>query len=226
MSKRFVDRDANNPQSPAESVTVPEVMVLPESAADPGSGTKADNGVIAEIEKLHSQIAEKDREITELKDKYLRALADADNVRKRVRQQSEETIRVQRENLLRELLPLVDNLERAVGAAKGGGNGHSIVEGVELVLRGALDFLKSQGVVPLNVVGEPFDPNRHEAVDHVDSQEHSANTVVDEFHRGYLIGERMLRPARVSVARGSAKAAADGDSEDQGKADGDNESES
>jgi len=211
MPKRFADREGENPETPA----------------DAGSAAEPENRASEEIEKLQGQIAEKDREIAELKDKYLRTLADADNVRKRVRQQSEETIRLQRENLLRELLPLVDNLERAVGAAKGGGNGHSIVEGVELVLRGAVDFLKSQGVVPLNVIGEPFDPSRHEAVDHVDSHEHPANTVVDEFHRGYLIGERMLRPARVSVARGrQAKATENSDSDDRSKVGGDDDTES
>src|SRR5580700_4353993 len=108
----------------------------------------AEDGTAAEIEKLQGQIGEKDREIAELKDKYLRAMAEAENVRKRARQQSEETARIQRENLLRDLLPLVDNLERALEAARGGGNGKSIVEGVELVLRGALDFLKAHGVVP------------------------------------------------------------------------------
>jgi molecular chaperone GrpE len=169
-----------------------------------------DDGAAAETEKLQSQIAEKDREIAELKDKYLRAMAEADNVRKRARQQAEEGARIQRENMLRELLPLVDNLERAVEAARGGGNGKSIVEGVELVLRGALDFLKAQGVMPVNAIGQPFDPNRHEAVDHVESEEHPANTVVDEHHRGYLIGERMLRPARVTVARGAAPKGQDG----------------
>jgi molecular chaperone GrpE len=162
----------------------------------------AEDGTAAEIEKLQGQIGEKDREIAELKDKYLRAMAEAENVRKRARQQSEETARIQRENLLRDLLPLVDNLERALEAARGGGNGKSIVEGVELVLRGALDFLKAHGVVAVNAVGQPFNPQHHEAVDHVETGEHPPNTVVNEFHRGYLIGERMLRPARVSVARG------------------------
>ncbi|HLW71024.1 MAG TPA: nucleotide exchange factor GrpE [Candidatus Binataceae bacterium] len=221
MSNRFADREDENPDAKADSTAGQE------TSADASSGTKDDDGVAGEIERLQGQISEKDREIAELKDKYLRALAESDNVRKRVRQQSEESIRLQRENLLRELLPLIDNLERAVGAAKGGGNGHSIVEGVELVLRGAVDFLKAQGVVPLNVVGEPFDPSRHEAVDHVDSHEHPANTVVDEFHRGYLIGERMLRPARVSVARSRhGKESGNGDVDDGGKAGGDGDSES
>src|SRR5216683_1501792 len=97
-------------------------------------------------------------EPVELTDKYLRALADSDNARKRMRQQSEETVRLQRENLLRDLLPIVDNLERAVAAARGGGNGKPIVEGVEMVLRSMLDFLRGHGVTQLSVVGEPFDP--------------------------------------------------------------------
>jgi len=70
-------------------------------------------------------------------------------------------------------------------------------------VRALHDFLRAQGVTPVQSVGQPFDPNRHEAVDHVASEAHPPNTVVDEFHRGYLIGERVLRPARVSVAKGN-----------------------
>ena len=155
----------------------------------------------AEVAALQEQIANKDKEIAELKDKYLRALADTDNVRKRMRQQCEDTIRLQRENLLRNLLPITDNLERAVDAARGGGNGKPIVEGVEMVLRSLLDFLRNHGVSPRESVGQPFDPQFHEAVDHVESGEHPPNTVISEFHRGYQVGERVLRPARVAVAK-------------------------
>ena len=157
----------------------------------------------AEIEKLTQQLQEKDKEIAELKDKFLRTLADTENARRRIRQQSEESVRLQRENLLRDLLPIIDNLERAVGAARGGGNGKSIVEGVEMTLASMLDFLKSQGVTPQASLGQPFDPARHEAIDHVPSDVHPANTVVEEFHRGYQIGDRVLRPARVVVAKGA-----------------------
>jgi molecular chaperone GrpE len=155
------------------------------------------------IEKLQAQIADKDREVAELKDRYLRSLADNENARKRFRQQGEETVRLQRENFLRELLPVVDNLERAVDAARGGGNGQPIVEGVEMVLRSLLDFLKMHGVTQLTSVGQPFDPQRHEAVDQIESSQHPPNTVVNEFHRGYQIGDRLLRPARVAVAKGT-----------------------
>ncbi|HVN91241.1 MAG TPA: nucleotide exchange factor GrpE [Candidatus Binataceae bacterium] len=176
-----------------------------EHAAAETTKAEATNDGGSEAEKLMTQLVEKDKEIAELKDRYLRTLADFDNTRKRLRQQSEETIRLQRENLLRSVLPVVDNLERAVAAAKGGGNGKSIVEGVEMVLQTMIDFLKSEGVTALTAVGQPFDPQRHEAMDQVESEAHPPNTVVSEFHRGYLIGERMLRPARVTVAKSASR---------------------
>ena len=163
------------------------------------AGTEATGG---ELDALRAQLAEKDKEIAELKDKYLRTLADTENARKRVRQQSEESVRIQREAILRDLLPIIDNLERALAASREGTDAKTIVDGVEMTVRTLIDFLRAQGVTPVQSVGQAFDPNRHEAVDHVASQTHPPNTVVDEFHRGYLIGDRVLRPARVSVAKG------------------------
>jgi len=159
--------------------------------AEPGGGDDA----------LRAQLAEKDKEIAELKDKYLRTLADSENARKRIRQQSDESVRIQRENTLRDLLPVVDNLERAVDAARGGTDAKTVVQGVEMVLKALHDFLRAQGVTPVDAVGQTFDPSKHEAADHVQSDQHKPNTVVNEFHRGYQMGDRILRPARVSVAK-------------------------
>jgi len=181
------NKDAVSPDPTDESGTE-----NPKDAAGAGN---------SEVDSLRQQLTDKDKELAELKDKYLRVLADAENARKRIRQQSEESVRVQRENFLRDLLPIVDNLERAVDAARGGtGAGQTIVEGVEMVTRALLDFLRSHGVTQVSAIGQLFDPQLHEAVDHVHSREHPPNTVVSEFHRGYLIGDRTLRPARVSVA--------------------------
>ena len=166
-----------------------------EEAFAPGAESNAGD------DALKAQLAEKDKEIAELKDKYLRTLADSENARKRIRQQADESVRIQRENTLRDLLPVVDNLERAVEAARGGTDAKTVVQGVEMVLRALHDFLRAQGVTPVNAVGQPFDPTKHEAVDHVHSDQHEPNTVVNEFHRGYQIGDRILRPARVSVAK-------------------------
>ena len=202
MDKRFNDVE-NEPQenvSPdGKAGQGSELMSNQEEKARPAQSPDSI------IEKLQAQIADKDKELAELKDRYLRALAEHENARKRIRQQSEEAVRLQRENLLRELLPVVDNLERAVDAARGGGNGKPIVEGVEMVLRSLLDLLKAQGVTQLTSIGEPFDPQRHEAVDQIESSRHPPNTVVNEFHRGYQIGDRLLRPARVAVAKGASQ---------------------
>lgn len=157
-----------------------------------------------EVEALRAQLAEKDKEIAELKDKYLRTLADSENARKRIRQQSEESVRIQREAILRDVLPIIDNLERALDAARQGAPVKAVVDGVDMTVKALIDFLRAQGVTPIQSVGQAFDPTRHEAADHVESEVHPPNTVVDEFHRGYLIGERTLRPARVSVAKGSS----------------------
>jgi len=166
--------------------------------ADSGAESQAPAG--GDVESL---IAEKDKEIAELKDKYLRALADSENARKRIRQQADESVRIQRESILRDLLPIIDNLERALAAAREGADAKTILDGVEMTLKALLDFLRAQGVTPVASVGQTFDPTRHEAVDHVASDQHRPNTVVDEHHRGYQIGERILRPARVSVSKGT-----------------------
>jgi molecular chaperone GrpE len=156
---------------------------------------------LAGLDEKQKALEQKEQEAAELKDKYLRSLAESENARKRIRQQAEESARIQREGLLRDLLSIIDNLERAVAAARDGGNGKPIVEGVEMVLRSMTDFLRSHGVTQLSALGQPFDPLLHEAVDSVETTQHQPNTVVDEFMRGYYIGDRLLRPARVAVSR-------------------------
>jgi len=170
-----------------------------DAAFHQGDGGQASAG--GDSDSLQAQLAEKEKEIAELKDKYLRTLAESENARKRIRQQSEESVRIQRESILRDLLPIIDNLERALAAARDGTDAKTILDGVQMTVRALLDFLRAQGVTPVESVGQAFDPARHEAVDHVASDAHPPNTVVDEFHRGYQIGERILRPARVSVAK-------------------------
>src|SRR5262249_1304331 len=137
MNKR--QRESEGDRTNGESTDSPTIVQADggEMAFEPGASAGS-----AESETLLVQIAQKDKEIAELKDKYLRALADGENARKRIRQQSEESIRLQREGILRDLLSVVDNLERAVSAARSGADSKSIVEGVELVLRSLHDFLR------------------------------------------------------------------------------------
>jgi molecular chaperone GrpE len=196
MHKRSKDVDGDNKDAMTPASPIAEEAGAAGIEGETAAGPELSSGELA------AQLAAKEGELNELKDKYLRALADTENVRKRMRQQNEESVQRQRESLLRELLPVVDNLERALEAARGASNRQSITDGVEMVLRSLHDLLRTQGVTAITAVGQPFDPQVHEAVDHVPSGEHPPNTVINEFHRGYLIGDRMLRPARVSVSKG------------------------
>lgn len=166
-----------------------------------------------DLESLKAQLEAKDKELAELKDKYLRALADFENARKRIRQQSEESAKIQKESVLRDVLPIVDNLERALEASRSTTDAKVIIDGVEMVVRSLLDFLRVHGVTQVSTVGQSFDPNRHEAVEHVETENHAPNTIIAEHHRGYQIGDRTLRPARVSVAKGKSGEASAADSE-------------
>jgi molecular chaperone GrpE len=154
-----------------------------------------------ELVKLREQLEAKEKEANQYHDRYLRQVAELENFKRRIHRDKEEAIRFANEALVKDLLPVVDNLERAVAHAKGGGNGRPLVEGVEMVLRGLFDMLAKHGVVPISAVGQPFDPEKHEAMAQVESSTHQPNTVVEEYHKGYLLRDRLLRPSLVSVAK-------------------------
>jgi molecular chaperone GrpE len=155
----------------------------------------------SEVNVLRQQLEEKELEAKNNYDRFVRQTAELDNFKKRSARDREEAIRYANESLIKDLLPVVDNLERAVAHASGGGNGKPIVEGVELVVKGLLDVLAKHGVAQISAVGQPFDPAKHEAIAQVESQTHELNSVVDELHKGYTLRDRLLRPALVSVAK-------------------------
>lgn len=154
-----------------------------------------------ELEELREQLDAKEKEVKEHYERYLRQVAELDNFKKRINREKEDAIRYANENLIKDILPVIDNLERAIAHAQGGGNGKPLVQGVEMVLRGLLDVFARHGVVQVPAVGEVFDPGKHEAMAQVESSQYEPNTVVDEHHRGYLLRDRLLRPALVTVAK-------------------------
>ena len=155
----------------------------------------------AEITNLRQALADKELEAKNNYDRLLRQVAELDNFKKRSTREREDISRFANETLIKDLLPVVDNLERAVAHASGGGNGRPIVEGVEMVLKGLLDVLAKHGVTQISAVGQPFDPAKHEAMAQVESDTHEPNYVVEELHKGYALRDRLLRPALVSVAK-------------------------
>lgn len=171
-------------------------------AADELSGSISESTPRAnELAKLREQLEAKEKEANQYHDRYLRQVAELENFKRRINREKDDAIRFANEALVKDLLPIVDNLERAVAHAKGGGNGRPLAEGVEMVLRGLFDMLAKHGVVQISAVGQPFDPGKHEAMAQVESATYQPNTVVEEYHKGYLLRDRLLRPSLVSVAK-------------------------
>ncbi len=138
-------------------------------------------------------------------DLYLRCRADLENVRKRAQREKEESARFGNENLLREILPVFDNLERAVSHARGAaGCDDSLLQGVEMTLGQFGKVLERSGVTPIVALGQPFDPSRHEAMGQVEAADVAPNTVAQELQKGYLLSERLLRPALVMISKAPA----------------------
>lgn len=166
---------------------------------------QADDAIRSELESLRQQLETKEREARTNYERLLRQAAELDNFKKRSIREREESIRFANETLIKDLLPVVDNLERAVAHAHADGNGRPLVEGVEMVIRGFLDVLNKYGVTQIEAMGQPFDPVKHEAMAQVESEDHQPNTVVEEHHKGYLFHSRLLRPALVSVSKQAKK---------------------
>ena len=150
---------------------------------------------------LLAKLQEKEAEAKANYDLFLRERAELENFKRRMQREQAESLRFANEPLIRDLLPVLDNLERAVGHAQGGGNGQPLVEGVALVVRSLLDALEKYGVTRVTAKGEPFDPTRHEAMAQAESTEVAPNTVLDEYRPAYLLHGRLLRPALVTVAK-------------------------
>jgi molecular chaperone GrpE len=193
--------EAPDPAVPAEGA--PEDSgVFPVEVEAPGPAA-----VAAPVdEALEAKIAGLEKDKKDNWDRYLRAAADLENLRKRQKREIEEAKLESKGRVLKEMLPVVDNLERAIEHATTQAGTNPIVEGVQLVLRQFLTAFERLEVTPVEAAGQPFDPNLHEAISQMDSDA-APGTVVQVLQRGYKAGERLLRPALVVVAK--AKAAAE-----------------
>jgi len=155
-----------------------------------------DGGLAGELEKARAEAAE-------AHDKLLRLAAEFENQKKRLQRDKETALKFAEENLIRELLPSLDNLERALSQDRAGEDfGTKLAEGVEMTWRGMLNTLEKFGLKPLQSVGEPFDPNFHEALAMEASCLVPEQRVLQEYEKGYLLKDRLLRAAKVVVSKG------------------------
>jgi molecular chaperone GrpE len=138
------------------------------------------------------------KELDHVRDVYLRKLAEFDNFRKRVEREREDVRLAGVEEIIRDLLPVLDNFERALQHAED--DSGAFLQGVEMIAKQLWDTLERRGVEEINPVGRPFDPELHEAVQRVEDGEHPPGTVAWVMLKGYLMGERLIRPAMVGVA--------------------------
>jgi molecular chaperone GrpE len=152
--------------------------------------------------------AEAQGEVVRLRDQLLRTAADYDNYRKRTRRAEDDAERRGRERMLKDLLPVFDNLERAVQHADSAPDAQAVVSGLRMVLKQFVDTLEKTGIKRVATIGLPFDPTRHEAIQQLDSAEHPAGVVMAEVQPGYLMGDTLVRAAMVVVSKGAPAPAA------------------
>lgn len=148
-----------------------------------------------EIERLK-------QEIENYRDRFLRMAAEFENYKKRVNREKEEFIKFAQEVLITELLPVLDNLERALNATHNSTNSANLKEGVELTYRQLMNILGKYGLSRLDVQGKTFDPAYHEAVAYEENSEYPPLTIIEELRSGYLLHSRVIRPAMVKISRG------------------------
>jgi molecular chaperone GrpE len=155
----------------------------------------------AALAKVSSEMEDAKIEIEQTKDKFLRALADFDNFRKRIAREREERTRCADEDLIKHLLEVVDNMERALAASTQDVDAESLKRGMGLIYEQLKDVLTKQGLCPIKCLGQKFDPNYHEAIMQIEKDGAEPENVVEEVQKGYLLNGRVIRPSKVVVSK-------------------------
>jgi molecular chaperone GrpE len=163
-----------------------------------GNGSRTDRA-----SALEAQLAETKAELEKFRDLALRSSADLDNYRKRMAKEREEAIKFANSSFLERLIPVLDNFEFGLQAARGASSPESILDGMTMVQKQFQDFLASAGIEIIDATGQRFDPQLHEAIAQEENGEVPEGTVVRQLRKGYKLRERLIRPANVVVSRGT-----------------------
>lgn len=151
------------------------------------------------IEKMAARIKELEKELENKDNRYLRLHADFENYKRRIRNEIEAIEKYQAQNLVMDLLPTLDNFERALKTEAKSEDAKSLLKGIEMVYRSLMEALEKAGVKPIEAVGKQFDPHYHHAVMQGKNEDYEANIVLEEFQKGYMLKDRVIRPSMVKV---------------------------
>lgn len=202
MSKKVHIRDGKTQDQPEQEETEP----VPVDEAVPVDADAGKNREEDPVEVLAGQLETALKEKEALQDRFLRSAAEFDNYKKRLERQWEDFKKYAHESVIRELVIVADNLERAIAAAKEEPvQNECLVSGVDMTLKEIWKIFEKFGVTRISALGQPFDPNFHEAVARRESDGADANTVIEEYQKGYMIHDRLLRPSMVVVSAGAKK---------------------
>ncbi len=173
------------------------------SKKDPGQETDKDGsqGTDQNLKELQTRLESKEKEASENYEKFMRAVAELDNYKKFAAKEKADLIKYANENIIKDILPILDSLDRALAHAEDSSNIKNFIEGIGIIRGQLLSRLEKYGVEKIESVGKEFDPNLHEAVQTVESSEHEGNLVLEEFEKGYLLNKRLLKAPKVSVSR-------------------------
>lgn len=189
-------QDMNEKNDPSMN----ENQAAEEAEAAAGSGSFA----AEEAGEAASEGGEEARRLQELADEHqaraLRVQADFDNFRRRTQKEKEELAQYATSKLVTELLPVLDNFERALATSPAGADSEAFTKGVNMIFRQLEGVLKSEGLAAMETVGQPFNPEYHQAIMQVESEEHEEGIVTEEVQKGYLLKDKVLRPAMVKVS--------------------------
>ena len=200
------DHKDHKPPSPAVKVgeVFREKAPSDKEKAEGPSSTEKEKKEQTPLDKVHAELEAKAKDAAEWQDKWLRLAAEFENYKKRMQNEKSEVMQFGNESLLKAMLPILDNLERAIDHGKKMNENGPLLQGIEIILRQFLTILERFGVKPVAAMGELLDPQKHEAVYQVESDQ-EPNRVISEVEKGYLFHERLLRPAKVFVSKGPAE---------------------
>lgn len=165
------------------------------------SGSSSASSLEKEVQVLEEKLGQAQKEVAESKDRYIRLYAEFENFRKRAQREKEEFTRFAAEQVIKDLLPILDDLERALSHAEKSQEIKGLIEGMRLVEKQWTTSLEKAGLTPFSSLGQPFDPHMHEAMAQIETDQQAPGTVVQEYRKGYRIHDRLIRPALVAVAK-------------------------